>query len=413
MALGLSVAALCVAASAGPASAAPIAYEFTLIADTAGSFSGFGREVSINNAGTVAFRAGLDKGGTGIFTGAGGATTTIVTSASPAFSSFGTPVVNDAGAVAFFAGLAAGGRGIFRVAGGATTTIADSNGAFNTSFGFTPSINNSGVVAFSAGLDAGGRGIFTGSGGATTTIVTVNGPLILGPLLSNPAINDAGTVAYWARLGTAGSFTFGIFAGDGGPLTAIATSGSEFAFFGNVPAINDDGTVAFQATFGSARGLFTGDGGPTTKIADSAGPLNIALADQTVAINNLGDVAFLVGLDTGGEAIFTGPDIDDKVIGYGDALFGSTIGHPLFPFLTLDNIEFFRDGFNDSGQIAFWARLADGREVIARATPLGLVSVPEPGTATIVAAGLALLLFPGCRTRRGSNWGELRFRVKQ
>jgi hypothetical protein len=353
----------------------------------------------------VAFQAGLDAGGTGIFTGAGGPTTTIVTSGSPVFSSFGMPVINDAGAVAFFAGLDAGGRGIFRVAGGTTTTIADSNGAFNTSFGFTPSINNSGVVAFSGGLDAGGQGIFTGSGGATTTIATVSGPLILGPLLSNPAINDAGTVAYHARLGTVPSFTFGIFTGDGGAPTPIATTGSGFTSFGSVPAINNDGTVAFQGTFGSARGMFTGNGGPTTTIADSSGPLNIALGDQSIALNNHGDVAFLAGVDAGGESIFTGPDSDDEVIGHGDALLGSTIGHPLFPSLTIDNIEFFRDGLNDSGQLAFWAQLTDGREVVVRATPLDIVSVPEPGTVAIVAAGLPLLLLARRRTRQDPDCG--------
>lgn len=51
------------------AAVAPIAYEFTLIADTTGPFSGFGSSVSINNAGTVAFNAGPDAGGEGIFTG--------------------------------------------------------------------------------------------------------------------------------------------------------------------------------------------------------------------------------------------------------------------------------------------------------------------------------------------------------
>jgi hypothetical protein len=208
--------------------------------------------------------------------------------------------------------------------------------------------------------------------------------------LSNPAINDAGTVAFWARLGTSPSFTFSIFTGDGGPLTTIATTGSGggFTLLGQVPAINDAGTVAFKGS--NPGGFFTGAGGPTTTIADSSGPLNIALANQSIALNNLGEVAFLAGLDAGGDGIFTGPDIiDDKVIGQGDALFGSTIGHPTFPFLTTGNLGFFRDGINDSGELAFWARLTDGRQVIVRATPMAAAAVPAPGTLALFAAGLA------------------------
>ena len=43
-----------------------------------------------------------------------------------------------------------------------------------------------------------------------------------------------------------------------------------------------------------------------------------------------------------------------------------------------------REGFNDAGQVAFWASLADGRNVVALATP-----VPEPAAAAVVL-GVAL-----------------------
>ena len=97
----------------------------------------------------------------------------------------------------------------------------------------------------------------------------------------------------------------------------------------------------------------------------------------------------MANLDAGGTGIFTGPDIiDNKLIGQGDALLGSTIGHPTLPFLT-DNVGFFRDGLNDSGELAFWARLIDGREAIVRATPRTAAAVPEPGTLAVLAASLA------------------------
>ena len=51
-----------------------------------------------------------------------------------------------------------------------------------------------------------------------------------------------------------------------------------------------------------------------------------------------------------------------------------------------------REGFNDAGQVAFWASLADGRNVIALATP-----VPEPAAAGALLFAAAL---PALRRRR-------------
>jgi hypothetical protein len=287
--------------------------------------------------------------------------------------------------------------------GGPLTPIATQGAVFTTAFGFVPSINNSGVVAFSGGLVAGKQGIFTGSGGAVSTISTVDGPVLLGPLLSDPTINNAATVAFRARLGTSPSFTFSILTGNGGPLTTIASTTSGFTILGSPPAINDAGTVAFRGSnpFG---GIFTGAGGPIATVADSAGPLNIVLANHNVAINDAGHVAFLVNLDAGGDCILTGPNrADDAVICQGDALFGSTVGHPTLPFLTTGNLGFFRDGLNGSDELAFWARLTDGRQVVVRATPLDAATVPEPGALAMVASGLPMILLAARRMRRRAS----------
>ena len=78
---------------------------------------------------------------------------------------------------------------------------------------------------------------------------------------------------------------------------------------------------------------------------------------------NRGAVVFFARLDAGRVGIFTGPDAADQVIAVGDPLFGSVVE------------EFFlngsRLGFNDRGQIAFVARLADDRNVVVRADPDG------------------------------------------
>lgn len=60
----------------------------------------------------------------------------------------------------------------------------------------------------------------------------------------------------------------------------------------------------------------------------------------------------------------------------GDALDGST----------LIALNFFEEGFNDSGQVVFHASFADGRQGIYRADPQ---AVPEPGTVVLLLAGMA------------------------
>jgi PEP-CTERM motif len=89
-----------------------------------------------------------------------------------------------------------------------------------------------------------------------------------------------------------------------------------------------------------------------------------------------GAVAFSAALDTGGFGIFTGPDaLVDEVISVDDPLFGSTVAELLMG----------EGSLNDTGQIAFFYELADGRTGIARADPL---AIPEPGTLALLGLGL-------------------------
>ena len=140
-------------------------YAFTLIADSTGPVSEFGYFPSLNSTGTVAFRAWLDNGSAGVFSGNGGLITAIATSALP-FVGFGDPAINDAGTVEFFESTGGNNSidGIYAGNGGPLTTIASTAGQFNYVAADT-SINAAGTVAFSGSLKSGGRVFLRGTAG--------------------------------------------------------------------------------------------------------------------------------------------------------------------------------------------------------------------------------------------------------
>lgn len=339
------------------------AFTFTKITDTQGRFSNFASP-SINNKGTVAFKAGLDEGGEGIFTSSGGPITTITTTRNFATTSseplgFSEPSINNSDTVAFTAARQTIETqvfvGLFTGKGGSLTTIANSSGSFR-SFD-TPSINNKGTVAFNGGQSGVGNGIFTGRGGSINTIANNRGRFAI---FSSFSINDSGTVAFEASLDNTGS---GIFTGRGDSITTIADTRGSFRYFVGA-SINRGGAVAFRAGLQdqTSERIVISSGGSFTTIAES----NIVSGRPFViftgvpCINNAGTVAFEASLGAGNEGIFTGPDpVRDKVIASGDSLFGSTV----------TTVGFFQEGLNDAGQVTFVAQFANGSQAIIRANP--------------------------------------------
>lgn len=224
----------------------------------------------------------------------------------------------------------------------------------------TDAINDTGTVAFLANLRSGGLGLFTSQGQAPNVLYVTGGRFT--DFERNVLVNNAGTVAFVADL--AGGDR-AIFTGAGGPVTTIATTldDSPFASLNRLISLNDAGVVAFPADLRSGgQGIFIGNGGSPQLLAVTGGPFQDFI---TVAINNVGTVAFSADLAGGGRGIFTGPDPEaDKVIATGDDLFGSTVR-------SLDSNVLALQGLNDAGQVAIEATLADGRQVIARADPMG------------------------------------------
>ena len=211
----------------------------------------------ITDEGTVSFGANLAAGGQAVFTGDGEALTRIAdNSAGSPFSSFlapATPINND-DTVAFRATLRSGVTGIFteRAAEPPHTLYLTGN---QFSSLFQPIIQRNGdEVSFRATLTSTGQGgVFVGDGNTTTTIATTGDTY--SAFLGSVTINDQGTVSFIANLTAGGQ---AVVTGDGTHLTAIAdTSGSFSSFLGNTATINNDGQVVFAANLaGGGSGIF-------------------------------------------------------------------------------------------------------------------------------------------------------------
>ena len=282
------------------------------IVDTSGPSSNFGFSFtilgspSINNTGMVAFWARLNDGSNRFFTSDGATATTI---AGP-FTSFGTnPSINDAGTVAFRAN-----GGIFTGPGSPAPTIADTNTTVPgtsdlfTSFSGNPAVNNGSTVVFH-GSYSGGSGIFTNDGTAPTiadTNTTVPGTGNLFTFFSaNPAVNNGGTAVFEGFF----SGGRGIFTSDGTTAMTIAdTAAGPFSFFVGSPSINDGGTAAFQALLLSGTGIFIGPDPIADKVIAVGDPLDgstvAGLAFSREGLNGAGQVAFFVSLADGRQGVF-------------------------------------------------------------------------------------------------------------
>jgi hypothetical protein len=383
--LKLTGLALVVSVRAAPAVHATL-YTFINIADNTMTEPGGSNFESFENPSisdsAVAF-VGSYFGGAGIYTGSGGALTTIANRGDAAptgtFDSFNAQVAITSGTVALIGQYDSFTKtAVFTGSGGALTTIAQSGdpaptGTFDSVE--SPSISG-GTVTFRGVYAAGGQeGIFSGSGGAVATVVKEGDPAPTGTFdgIDDAAISG-GNVAFGGEYGG----NEGIVVDSGGTKTEIFRTGdaAPIGTFDGIlgsPVI-DGSTVAFQASFNdgvdSGEGVFAGSGGALTTIAktgDTAPVGTFDSFDSDAAISG-GIVAFLSFYDSSNQVgIFTGSGGPlDTVIKSGDALFGSTVVDLQFGLFGLDP-----DG---SGNLAFSYQLDDGRRGIAIASP---TAVPE------------------------------------
>lgn len=307
-------------------------------------------EPSINSSGTVSFANNetsqlTDENGNVILDennepiiqldkstikiGDGGEPITLVESSVPS-ETFGGAEINDRGTVLYVAGNLLNipvdspvATKVFTLSQeGVKTEIASTDGIFSTfdvgidtiggdgpvtALDISPSINENDEVAFNAGLDTGGQGIFVYDG-ETKEIANSDGEF---DQFSSPDINDEGAIAFLAQRDDGSR---GIYTNTYGEIKTLVDDSSEFSFFNSQPAFNNNGEVAFYGE-----------------------------------------------LDDGSAGVFVASETGYKqIVAVGDELAGSTV----------EELVIVQEGINDSGQIAFQARLSDGNFDIFRADPL-------------------------------------------
>ena len=275
---------------AGAATAAPPAYDFDVVADTAADrFASFDGCPALNNEGWVAFAATRRNGTSGIWRANGRRIVNIAREDGIDF--FGrNPSINDSREVSFAAGLEDGGEMIAKGRGGPLTIIAQTEpGPFNF-FGFNTSINNAGDVAFKAELDNFDEGLFVGNGGPVRTIYLASTSPFQGSD-EGPSMNDLGQIAYFEFLDSGGSGIFRTRGGSAGFVTIV----DERTGSADDPSLNNHGVVAFLIFLNDGgEAIMTGSGGPLTTIVDSSGPFSFF---GPPSLNDDGDVAFSAVLD--------------------------------------------------------------------------------------------------------------------
>jgi hypothetical protein len=366
-----------------PPAARAADYNFTLIAETSDELEKLLNLPSINNLGQVSFAAETANG-IGIYVGDGTAAPAQRIQPAELYRLGGaytqTPI-DDSGHVAFF-GTLDDVYGIFRVAPSLAIETVFAGDFFEVVPVGQIAQSPSGTVGY-LGKTYPDFYLQTYTSYDTTTPTFQDDPLE-GIWIDSYAVdvNDAGTVA--ATRQNANQIRELFTVDTAGNVAVIASMESEFLQLFSDFDFNNSGAVAFLGQDASGQyGLFLHTGGTTLRVAQDV---------IRFALNDLGNVAYLGRNDSSQMALFAGNDqLAQSVIATGDELFGSTI---LSLFYSSDPYEGLL-GLNNQGQIAFWARLSDGRDVFIRADP---VLIPEPATALL--ALLSALCLVATRRRK-------------
>lgn len=302
----------------------------SLIADTTGSYSGFGtNHLTINSTGQVAFYADLDAGGNGVYLYDG---------------------VSSVGTVLDTSGSVGGHGGIWHL-------------------GNEPGLNDSGHVAYNVRFLNGEIGTYLDNGTVNELIYTAIAPDISN-LGHQVALNNNGLVALKAV--------------DGGTHTLVAATTSgydrwanpqggpyQFVQLDNQPAINDNNQVLFKGY----ESLITN---PGLYIATDSGVTLVTqrpYIDSHYALNNQGTVLYLDNTGNNDNTLYMWKNgVETEVLKSGDLLEGHLVTNIRIGSYSLNNLD----------QLAFYAELDDGTHGVYVA---GLSPVPEPASLLFLLLG--------------------------
>jgi hypothetical protein len=383
-----------------PAPAGALTITYTKIADASTSVPGWTASTGFGapavDGGVVAFHAftlSSPSGHFGIYTGSGGALTTVAESGtslpggSGTFSWFSDPSIS-AGRVAFVANDASFAMtpAVYSNLGGTIGVVADMTTPDPEGSGpltipsLTPSIDGQNV-GFAAHRGIGWPGFYTSVAGALemTANETTSVPGGAGELnLSGPPVLDGTQIAFRAFTTT----NAGVYVADRGVARVVADTstpipgggGQLFTSFDSGLAIDSD-NVVFEGIGVSAGGIFAEIGGVLMLISDTEGLREASISGDHIAYR---------GYDLLGDGLFVylgGPR--ELVIRVGDTLDGKAIA----------GFYFGPDGLSGD-QLAFTAVFEDNTYGVY------LAQIPEPGTGLLLAIGLAAL---AARRRRGAR----------
>ncbi len=211
-----------------------------------------------------------------------------------------------------------------------------------------PAINDAGTVVFHVTMDNGWRALLTWSGGPLVAVT--RGDTGINPTSNRPDINNTGTVAF---LGGGGIY---VVPADGSAAPTLIPS----PFGVNALAINDSGVIAYRIS-GTETTFSTTNGTTTTTIFTGTGVFS------QPSIGNNGTVIFLGG----------GPSVR-SVYTY-DGTLHAVASAPSANFSLLDVNA--APSVNADGSFLFYARTA---------TDIGLFSGPDPVADGVVFQSAAL-----------------------
>ena len=204
------------------------------------------------------------------------------------------------------------------------------------------------------------------------------------------SINDSSQVVFTGSHPAEGA---GVFVGDGSSWGTVATTATGFTATGISPSINNSGHVAFYGERGTEAGIYIWRAGAPELVVPVGDPISGVDADSRVALNDYWDVAFVGTVTDGGvRALFRdcgfGPEVLVKI---GDEINGSA---------PIDGIELW-DGLRVDAELVFWARHDNGDEAVYVCGPPILVIDPNPHLmdGADVTTDVAQLGFLGTRVK--------------